>query len=223
MQFKKLQLFTTRLKDQKAFFVERLGLPLIREHEEGFTVRVGWTELEWTESEHEHVYHYCFLLPTGSFEKAMAWMGERVALVELATGDYVQPFPDWNAHSFYFMDGDGNIAECIERHDLVLEGSGAFGPEGLLCVNEMGLPTTDIGATGERLNAALGTEFWRGNLNRFGTVGTQEGLFLLPNPNQKATWYPTEVEITRGDFVAEVEHEGRTGTVQVVDGQLTIL
>ena len=118
------------------------------------------------------------------------------------------------------MDGDGNVAECIERHDLVLEGSGAFEPEGA-SVNEMGLPSTDIGATGERLNAALGTEFGE-NLNRFGTVGTQEVCFCCKS-NQKSTWYPTEVGITRGDFVAEVEHEGRTGTVQVVDGQLTIL
>jgi hypothetical protein len=78
----------------------------------------------------------------------------------------------------------------------------------VLCVNEIGNPTTDIGKTKTYLENAIGLHVWKGDLERFSTLGSEEGLFLLPNYKVKTTRFPTDEKIVTEphDAVVEVNH-----------------
>lgn len=209
MRIKKLKLYTKQLSLEKAFYTQRLGFSIIEEGENYFTISVGWSELTFESSEVEHIYHYCFLIPSNKLSEALEWMEKRVDLIDLEAEKKVQRFESWNADSFYFYDASGNIAEFIVRYDLNNEIDQDFNIEEVICLNEIGMPTRDVTGTNTALEHYFGTKLWKGDLERFGTNGTQEGLFLLPNYEIKEIWFPTTIKIKPEPFEIQFEHEGR--------------
>ncbi|WP_159092376.1 hypothetical protein [Aquimarina sp. Aq107] len=57
-----------------------------------------------------------------------------------------------------------------------------------------------------QLQEKFGTKFWKGDPLRFGTSGSQEGLFLLPNYNLKDFWFPTSIKIKPEPFSATINN-----------------
>ena len=49
----------------------------------------------------------------------------------------------------------------------------------------------------------------KGDLKIFGTNGSQEGIFLLPNYELKDIWFPTSEKIKSEPFEAIVENDGK--------------
>ncbi len=203
-----LNLYTNKLQAQRNFYTEVLGLNQVNDGPDYFEVQTGWTRLRFTASESEHIYHYCFLIPSNQLHEAFAWFDQNANVVRVDDFEDLHHFESWNARAFYFVDGDNNIAECIVRYDLNNESALPFSPKNLLCVNEIGLPTTDVEATNTQLENELNTPFWKGNKYRFGTNGDQEGIFLLPNPELKPNWYPTMVELRPEAFEAQIVQNG---------------
>ncbi|MEM6265311.1 MAG: glyoxalase [Bacteroidota bacterium] len=195
MKITKLVLNTNRLASEKKFYSAASGFELIASTPDHFTVKIGWSELTFRKSRRPHTYHYCFLLPSNKLQQGIEWLAKRVELIEVERGKYTQFFDSWNAESVYFLDKSGNVAEFIVRYDLKNETTAPFGIDQILGINEIGLPTTDIETTNKVLEQEIKTTFWKGNFQRFGTNGTQEGLFLLPNYEVKETWFPTELRI----------------------------
>ena len=222
MRITALNLYTDNLEANKEFFLKKLGLEPISVSRDRFTVRIGWSELSFSKSELPHTYHYCFLIPRNRLEKALEWMGDRTQILEIEVGKHTQHFDSWNADSFYFLDGSGNLAECIARHDLPFSEEGEFSRAELLCLNEIGMPTRDIPKTDKTLSGLLGTGRWKGDQSRFGTHGDEEGLFLLPNYQVKKTWFPTGQKIIPEPFQATVEHQGRKVSVEFKNELLKI-
>lgn len=208
MKFKKLTLHTHVLEKELKFYTETLGFPLLKNSRDKFSVQVGWTEMVFEKSETQHLYHYCFLIPSNHLHQALDWMEERLEVLNIEDGRKIQHFLSWNADSFYFMDASRNLAECIVRYDLENSETASFDLSKILGVNEIGMPTNNINLLNTKLESNLGTHFWKGDHQRFGTNGTQEGLWLLPNYLQKEHWFPTRIQIRPEPFQARVLVDG---------------
>lgn len=209
MKFKELKLYTNKLDSEKKFYKETLGFPIIKENSISFSLEIGWSELSFEKSDKEYKYHYCFLIPANRLDQALAWMDKKVEIIDIENGRKTQNFDTWNADSFYFYDGSGNIVEYIVRYDLKNNDHGDFDISKVLGVNEMGMPTANVKKTNNQLQIELETEFWKGDLQRFGTNGSQEGIFLLPNYNLKDIWFPTSIKIKPEPFDAIIENKGK--------------
>lgn len=220
MKFKKLKLYTTKLKAEFKFYTETLGFEIVEQKNNSFMVKVGWTELMFEESDKEHSYHYCFLIPSNKLRQALEWMERRVEIIDLENGRKTQNFETWNADSFYFYDASGNVAEFIVRYDLVNESNADFDISKVLGVNEMGMPTANVKKANDQLEKELKTEFWKGDLERFGTNGNQEGILLLPNYKLKETWFPTSLKIKSEPFEAVIDNNGEIYKIEFKNEKL---
>lgn len=223
MKIKKLILKTNKLEQEKAFYCKKLNFQLIEDTTHYFTLNVGWTTLSFITSEVEHIYHYCFLIPSNKLHEALKWMKERVDIIDIENGREIQRFESWNAESFYFFDGSGNLAEFIVRHDLKNDSPDPFDTSSILCVNEIGMPTTNIETTNEQLEAIFQSSFWKGDYNRFGTHGSQEGLILLPSHSIKGEWFPSKQLIKPETFDITIEHKGMTKQVSYNNERINVL
>lgn len=209
MRIQKLKLYTNKLEEEKDFYAKTLGFGVIEHNSNNFSLKIGWSELTFEKSKKSHTYHYCFLIPSNKLFQALAWMEKRVAIIDIENGRKTQRFESWNADAFYFYDASGNIVEFIVRHDLKNDIQSEFNIADVLCVNEIGMPTNDIVELNNQLVHNLGTEFWKGDQQSFGTHGSQEGLFLLPNYTQKDTWFPTLVKLKPEPFSATILNNGK--------------
>lgn len=204
MRFKKLKLYTHKLESELKFYSETLGFQIIEQNTNYFSVKVGWSELAFEKTERKCTYHYCFLIPSNKLHQALKWMEKRTDILTIEKGRKTQNFETWNADSFYFYDASGNIAEFIARHDLNNHDLDEFDSSKVLGINEIGMPTTHIKKTSDQLKTELQTENWKGDMDRFGTNGTQEGIFLLPNYQVKNSWFPTSLKIKPESFEAVI-------------------
>lgn len=207
MKIKKLKLNAQSIDQQKTFFINKLGFELKEEHPHSFTFQVGWTELTFVKSDLDLKYHYCFLIPSNQLQSAIKWLQNKTQLVEIESDKIIQHFESWNAHSIYFYDADGNLAEFIVRHDLKNEQEGSFDVSKILCVNEIGMPVRNVESINDKLQTEIQSRFWKGDLKRFGTNGDLDGLFLLVNPDIKNNWFPTDLIVQQAPFQAVIEQD----------------
>ncbi|MCK0107894.1 glyoxalase [Flavobacteriaceae bacterium S0825] len=205
MKIKDLFLYTNKFESEKRFYSEILGFKIHKETIDSFTLKIGWSKLTFIKSDKAYKYHYCFLIPSNKLESAMQWMEKRTRVIDIENGRKTQRFETWNADSFYFFDASGNIAEFIVRHDLKNQSLKSFSIEDVVCVNEIGLPTTSIETSNTFLEKELDSYFWKGDKLNFGTNGTQEGLFLLPNYKTRTKWFPTNLRVEPSPFKAVIE------------------
>jgi len=82
------------------------------------------------------------------------------------------------------------------------------------------MPTRDVEKTNSKLQKYFETEFWKGDPKRFGTNGTQEGLFLLPNYEIKEVWFPTSVKVKPAPFEICFEHKGKVYKMNFREGEI---
>lgn len=209
MKFKKLKLYTNQLEAEFEFYSKTLGFEVLERNTNYFSVKIGWSELSFEKTQREYKYHYCFLIPSNKLNEALKWMEKRTEIVNIGNGKKTQNFDSWNAESFYFYDASGNIAEFIVRYDLNNDVSDEFDISKVLGVNEMGMPTSNVKKINDQLRTELQTEYWKGDIERFGTNGSQEGIFLLPNYNLKDIWFPTSIKIKPEPFEAVIENKER--------------
>jgi len=221
MKILELSLYSSNIAAQKDFYENVLGFELLDNQKKSFVVQVGTTRLEFVESEISYKYHYCFLIPNNQLSASIDWLKDRTELVKIEGKRITQLFDDWNAESVYFFDGDGNIAEFIVRYDMDNSSDKAFGIDQILNVNEIGMPTDDIAVVFKLLNDKTGISFYKGNLERFGTAGTAEGIFLLVNNVVKEIWFPTTLKTDFADFKMKLEVKERQYKLNYQDGMLS--
>lgn len=222
MKIRQLSLYCFDINSQKYFYNDVLGFSLIDDGHDSFTIKVGWSHLTFIKSQIEYKYHYCFLIPSNKLEEALIWMQNRTEVLEIEAERYIQFFESWNAYSFYFLDTNGNVAEFIARKDLYNESKKAFNIKDVLCVNEIGMPTSNIKHTSDLLEQNMNSIFWKGNMDSFGTNGNQEGLFLLPNFKKRTKWFPTDIPIKPSPFKALIEINDFFYTLEFKNDNLNI-
>lgn len=209
MKIIELELKTNKLNENKQFFTQILELDLIENSENYFSVQIGWTKLKFITSDQENIYHYSFLIPKNQLQNAYNWMKNKVEILETEKNNVFSNFEAWNAKSFYFYDGSGNLAEIITHYNLDYQTDAEFDQNSILGISEIGLPTTDIEATNKLLEEKTTSKFWKGDFEIFGTNGSDEGKILLPNYAIKTTWFPTTNKIIPTPFTVILENDNQ--------------
>lgn len=190
MQILSLQLATQNLSAQRAFYAERLGLP-VTTLDGGVEVQVGATRLIFTQAEadFEGSYHFAFNIPENQFHASQKWLAQRTSILADHNGKAEFASEEWNSHSLYFKDPAGNILEFVARHNLKNAAAGEFTSAQILNVSEIGLPATDVIPWAYELCTTLGlTVFMQEPAETFTPVGDDQGLFILPVTNR--IWMP---------------------------------
>lgn len=164
-----------------AFYADRLGLPA-----------GGPLAFAEVADGSEPFHHVALLVPTGRFDAALAWAGERVALLR-HEGSHVVSFPAWRARALYFLDPAGNIIELIAHDDGTPAPPGVpFAPDELPGISEVGIVVEDPPAAAGALRDGLGLELWAGTVegeHALGFVGRRSHTLILSPPGRG--WLPT--------------------------------
>ena len=186
MEFLELRLSTRDLTRQRDFYGRTLGLALLEETPKSFTVKAGFTALQFSAAEFRP-YHFAFSIPENKLAEAKAWLLERVELLEEDGQD--QFFSEsWNAEQVYFLDADGNILEFIARHELSNASDDPFSLQHMLNVSEIGYVVPDVAETVKSLNS-LGLTPYREPGEKFAAIGDAHGLLIVAEMNRP--WFPT--------------------------------
>lgn len=207
MRIRELHLFTNDLEKTKSFYKTIFSFDIIDEKDDQFNVQIGWTKLLFIKSTQNSIYHFSFLVPKNQFERAFNWMKDKVEILYTEPKHQFATFENWNAKSFYFYDGAGNLAEIIAHYNLDYEANAEFNHTSILGISEIGLPTTSIKTINEILEEKTTSKFWKGDEKTFGTNGSDEGKILLPNYFIKKTWFPTDLMIHPTPFTTIIEND----------------
>jgi catechol-2,3-dioxygenase len=221
--FKKIRLDTHLLDKQREFYACCMGLPMVSEGSDGFSVQAGATELEFVRAEPgiEPLYHFALNIPENQIGEALAWTSARATVPARSNGEALYDFETWNSHAFYFLDAAGNLLEFIARHSLRNARTEPFTANSVECVSEMGLSTTDVRTTSRALMDNLGIACYPDSgaipADDFQAVGNEYGLFIVAKvgriwlgsektarPYRSTIWTSKGVPLELGDSHARI-------------------
>ncbi|WP_035644621.1 VOC family protein [Flavobacterium sp. ASV13] len=194
MRIDQIQIKTNDIQKTKAFYQNLFGLFILENDQKSITFQAGTSILKFIEDlEFNSIYHFAFNIPENQLEEAIQWCQDKVDLIVLDDKSVVTHFENWNAHSIYFFDHNGNLLEFIARHDLNNEQLGEFSSASILNICEIGIVTESPLKLGNQLIEEHGLHFFSQNTNteKFAAIGDHEGLLILVQPNRN--WYPTQI------------------------------
>jgi D-alanyl-D-alanine carboxypeptidase len=184
--FKKVTLYTNRLKELKGFYEYQMGFRIVEEDDSSFTLAIGDSQLVFKASERAAVYHFAFNIPGNQYTLAKGWASSRVKLNRQEGMDEIY-YANFNADAFYFQDPAGNVVELIARRHV--DRMGDFTVDSLLNISEVSITTTHVKEVGEKIEAmdipVRGNKGIEPNALNF--LGQGDVFILLVAP--KRTWY----------------------------------
>jgi catechol-2,3-dioxygenase len=192
MQINRVELYTNDLKGTINFYSDLLGLEKAAQDDTTVSFNVGRSVLQFRVSDKPCQYHFAFNIPCNQLQDALAWLSEKGKVIEVAPGNKIADFSSWNAEAVYFYDNNGNILECIARHDLQNESDQPFGPAALESISEIGLVVDDP----ESYAASLADQFGLPYFSKwklapdFVVLGDDHGLLIIVKKGRG--WYPTQ-------------------------------
>lgn len=197
-----------------AFYRDVLGLPLA---DDG-AVRVGASRLVVRPgAASARAWHLAFNIPRNRLEAAAAWLAARVPLLADAHGATRFTFGNaWRSESVYFDGPDGAVLELIARQRVAADGYGAFGPEALLSISEIGLPCADVAATAAACTAVFGLGPLSPPSPVFAPMGDDAGLLILGDAQRR--WFPDQTRLPRGDGLRVHVRDVRPGVLADASG-----
>ncbi len=194
MRIDQIQIKTNDIQKTKAFYQNIFDLFILENDQKSITFQAGTSILKFVEDpSFDSIYHFAFNIPENQLEKAILWCKDKVDLIVLEDKSVVTNFENWNAHSIYFFDHNGNLLEFIARHDLNNEQVGDFNAASILSISEIGIVTESPLQLGNQLIEEHGLHFFTQNTNteKFAAIGDHEGLLILVQPTRN--WYPTQI------------------------------
>lgn len=170
-----------------AYFRDVLQLPV--DHDR---VRIGWSRLHLVPAADMPVggVHLAFNVPDNRFAAAEAWLRERAPLQQGSDGTtWFALESSWQSQSVYFTGPDELVLELIGRKRLPASAQdGAFHGSELICLSEVGLPSTDVAATQAAVEACFGLQPLSAASPQFAPMGDDEGLLILVDAARR--WFP---------------------------------
>ena len=214
MKINTLILQTVYLKTLQEFYSSVLGLPVEQPDEKEIKIKVGSSELIFTEATtNEPFYHYAINIPGNKIEEAKAWLSGKVKLLWMEDyKDDIADFVNWHAKSVYFYDPAGNIVELIVRFDLDNSNNETFSASQFLSVNEVGLVFTNENFEKEimMLETSYSLSYFdkQPPLPKFRAIGDDRGLFVIVPEHRN--WYPTDKPSEIFPMTVEFDNEGKS-------------
>ncbi len=177
------------------FYGDRLGLPtLLDKAKAELSITIGTSRLIFQHrADFRGRYHFAFNLPENRLAAGRAFLAARgITLIPDATGETLFDFDFWDAHTIYFFDSAGNIAEFIARHELDNDLQNAdtfsFSPKEIQNISEIALPAPDVPVLGKMLSETVGVAEYRDTNANFMPLGDANGLFILVTEGR--VWFP---------------------------------
>lgn len=221
MNIRQLQLFTSDLEAQKAFYTRNLGFDCLEERADSFAIKSGDSKLLFKYSPGKPYYHFAFNIPSFQCKAALAWLKKRVNILKDGSDEIID-FVNWNAEAVYFSDPAGNIVEFIARKNLNIQTGAAFSAQSILNISEIGLPVDDVCIAFHQLCHKTGARKYWGDYSLFCATGDEHGLFIIVGQNRKM-WYPTEKPAKSFPLSLQIEQAGKSFWVSIeADGSLLI-
>ena len=220
MKIKELTIYTTSLAEQKKFYAETLGLPLLEISPTSFKVAVGYSILIFNLADYATPYHIAFNIPSYLDPEALAWLRKRTPVLKYQ-GKGLVDFVNWNARSIYLYDADQNIVELIARKGLGIQSLDTFDHHAFLSISEVGMAVNDIELAYNQLQKLSDFEIFDGDFDRFCAVGDEQGLFILINKNRK-DWFPTGDKAFSSDFEIKFQNHGRLLEFTFREGEIKV-
>lgn len=207
MRIIELTLQTNNLEKTKQFYQETIGFEIIEDSENEISFKIGSSKLVFVEVNRDHhpKYHFAFNIPANKLNEAIEWTSQRMNLIKTDENEIVSNFENWNAKAIYFYDNNLNILEFICRADLENSVEDDFSLNGILNINEIGIATDQPLQLGEEIIEKTKTNFFGKGPKRedFAAVGTDDGLFVISNPDRN--WYPTQDKVEKWKIKAKVK------------------
>jgi catechol-2,3-dioxygenase len=158
-------------------------------------------------------YHFAFNIPENQHRDALKWLQKRVKMFEYEN-DPIIPFDNWNAHSMYFADADGNVVEFIARHTLDNATTEDFHPKLITEISEIGAPCENVPDLRENLKSLTGLSEYENFSDSFTAMGNARGLIILV-PNDR-NWLPTDIPSKPAPFQLEFHNDTASNEQQVI-------
>lgn len=213
MLIKKLVLETYDLDATFLFYRDLLQLPISSESSEEIAFKVGDSELIFREGNRAAYYHFAFAIPFVAFDAALERIKTRIGLLKSGEEGFITEFNDWGAKSFYFLDNNGSILECIARNtDLDRE---MDCPSHLLRIAEAGLVNEKALDFLEKTKVMLPLTFYVKQKPRtdFAALGDDNGLLICAKTGRN--WFPTDIASEAFAQEVTIEEEGKCYTVKI--------
>jgi catechol-2,3-dioxygenase len=184
MHIRALTLETDQRTLLEHFYADVLGLPIVGKG----TFLVGLSLLQFLERSNSFAkYHFAINIPENQIQDAIVWLEQRTPIL-LETSQKKVAYPDWDAHSVYFLDPVGNILELIARHELNNGSDAPFSAKSLLCISEIGLPVPNALEFAEWVGETLGISIYRNGDKSFTPLGNAHGLMVAVALGRE--WFP---------------------------------
>lgn len=197
------------------FYRQILQLPV-----RGTRVQVGWSEIELISSADAiGCLHLAFNVAPARFAAAVRWLAARRPLLRDRQGRQRFALADnWQSESVYFAGPDGAVLELIARRRLPSPPpvQGPFHGRELLCVSEVGLPSTDVTAVTNSLGNHFRVEPLAPATAKFAPLGDDEGLLIVVEARRR--WFPEQRQLPWARGV-QLHLQGPPVGLQLADAQ----
>ena len=207
MEIKKLYLYSKDITKQFHFFKNVLGFKVEQLSDDEIMVHSGLNQVYFKNADTDYVYHYAFLIPTGTLQSAIEFLEKKGIELLQYKGKKVIDFSTGQA--IYFYDADGNIGEFIERPSLGISSDQPFSIDHVVQLNEIGLPVNDPLAVADILIEEYGIKPVNSQLMRedFCWVGDYNGVLIVTKIGRD--WLPTKIPSTPNDFSVHYHENGK--------------
>ncbi len=188
MKILELTLPSTDLDRQERLYKDTFGFSCTRESETKLRIECGANVLNFVAAKRQFYFHYCFLIPPGCLNSVVDFLDERGLEPLLYEGERLVDFG--NGKAVYFWDGDGNLAEFIQRPSLGHPEQTDFAIRDVIRLNEIGMPAENPRQFAEQLIRQFQIDLVEGGIYRddFVWCGDFEGVFLIPQVGRN--WMP---------------------------------
>lgn len=221
MQITTLHLQTPNLQAQHHFYTNTLNLSTTKIENNQFQATIGHTQLHFHAQLQATPYHFAINIPANKIQEAKTWLTQRVAL-QPYQDEVIINFEAWNAEAVYFYDADQNIVELIARKNTQPTTTAPFGIAQCLGISEIGTPTDDVPALCNWLLAQGEIPRYSGDLERFGAMGDEEGLFIVINKETRK-WIPNEDVAFASPFEINFQQGTKRASWRFEEGRFTLL
>jgi len=223
MEIKKLFLHSKDVTKQFHFFKNILGFKVEQISTDEILLHSGQNQVHFKNSEADYIYHYAFLIPTGTLHSAIDFLEKKEIELLRYEGKKIIDFTSGQA--IYFYDADGNIGEFIERPSLGISSNRPFSIDQVVRLNEIGLPAKNPLAISKTLIEEYGIQPIEPSIMRedFCWVGDYKGVLIVPKVGRN--WMPTTIPSTLNNFSVLYQENGKnyrlnfegseTGTIRI--------
>lgn len=221
MKIKELKLYTSKLKEQVAFYGDVLGLKTLDRSDKRASFRIRNSILHFIERTHTTPYHFAINIPANKEQEALKWLQSKLEILKDGEDEIID-FTAWNAKAIYFYDKDKNIVELIARKNLKNGTDTNFGSDQLLEISEIGVPTKDVKTVYDSLRQAMDIKIYDGGFGSFCALGDENGLFICVNMDRK-DWYPTNDKAFPSEFELKILEQGNPFNIEFKKGEIRVL